>query len=73
MEINLVHFSPLEEESRHSARFEFLNSNDFHIKGEIIGADIVACSSADCALTPIFRVSDGEISTYYPQFWTFPV
>lgn len=73
VEINLVNFSPIEDKSWQNARFDFLSSNDFHLEGEVIGADTVACSSAACNLTPVFRVSDWEISTYYPQFWTFPV
>lgn len=73
VEINLVNFSPLEDESWENARFDFLSSNDFHIKGEVIGADTVACSSGDCTLIPVFWVSEWEISTYYPQFCTFPV
>lgn len=74
VEINLVNFSAIEEKNGHSSTdFGFISNNDFHIKGEVIGADTVACSPYDCALTPIFRVSDWEISTYYPQFWTFPV
>lgn len=70
VEINLVNFEPVNNKNwGNGLRFDFLSSNDFNIMGAVIAADTVACSPDGCELSPVFKVTNWEIRSYYPRFW----